>query len=78
MIKCWFLSLSTGAIVDKTDSYTISFLVAGLLMSISGFMCFPLRRISNWEKARDARARGEYQDVPPVPDISMEDLHVEA
>ena len=70
-----YVCLLPGAIVDRTGSHTISFIVAGVLVASSGFMCFPLRRISNWEKRKEELKIAQYKTVPPVPDISMEDLN---
>ncbi|XP_070201574.1 monocarboxylate transporter 5-like [Littorina saxatilis] len=44
-----------GVLSDITGDYNISFYVAGICLGLSGLICFPLRRISQWEIARDRR-----------------------
>ena len=46
---------NTGAIRESTDSFVAPFVVCGVLMTIGGVMCIPLRRLSKWEEARSKR-----------------------
>jgi len=34
---------------DATGNYDYSFYLAGLALGVSGFMCFPLQAVRNWE-----------------------------
>ncbi|XP_060801493.1 uncharacterized protein LOC106137323 [Amyelois transitella] len=42
-----------GFIMDQTQSYDITFGVSGAFLLISALMCFPVDRISRWEKERN-------------------------
>lgn len=52
-----------GLFYDLTGSYDASFYIAGALISISGLMCFPLPRISRWEKNRKNRTESIVPEV---------------
>ncbi|KAL5288108.1 hypothetical protein ACFFRR_008765 [Megaselia abdita] len=42
-----------GVFYDVTGSYDASFYFAGGLITVSAFLCYPLRYVSAWEKRRD-------------------------
>ncbi|KAH8404142.1 hypothetical protein KR215_010316 [Drosophila sulfurigaster] len=44
-----------GALYDMTKSYNMAFYFAGGLILLSGFLCYPLTWISNWEQRRNAK-----------------------
>lgn len=41
-----------GALYDITQSYDCSFYFAGILITISAVLCYPLKPINRWEKKR--------------------------
>lgn len=41
-----------GALYDATQSYDYSFYFAGILITISAILCYPLKPINRWEKKR--------------------------
>ncbi|CAH0683214.1 unnamed protein product [Spodoptera exigua] len=41
-----------GMLYDATKSYAISFYVSGAFILLSAVMCYPINRISKWEKKR--------------------------
>lgn len=41
-----------GALYDATNSYDYSFYFAGILITISAILCYPLKIINRWEKKR--------------------------
>ncbi|XP_066598707.1 monocarboxylate transporter 12 [Prorops nasuta] len=41
-----------GAFMDRTGSYDASFYLSGSLILISAVICYPLKRINQWEKRR--------------------------
>ncbi|XP_063891500.1 monocarboxylate transporter 3 [Helicoverpa armigera] len=41
-----------GMLYDATESYDVSFYVSGGFILLSAVMCYPIRRINNWEKNR--------------------------
>lgn len=43
----------TGTLADISGDYSITFYMAGASLALAGIICFPLRRISRWEKSRD-------------------------
>lgn len=45
-------SFFTGMLYDATKSYAISFHVSGAFILLSAVMCYPINRISKWEKKR--------------------------
>jgi len=47
--------LYAGAILDKTGSFVVPFLVAGILIAVGGFLCLPVRRIARWEQKRNEK-----------------------
>ncbi|KAH8415971.1 hypothetical protein KR222_005428 [Zaprionus bogoriensis] len=44
-----------GALHSATGSYNAAFYFSGGLILLSGFLCYPLTYIANWEKRRDAQ-----------------------
>lgn len=44
-----FVLCVAGALYDKTGSFTVSFLVCGVLIILGGVICLPVRRIARWE-----------------------------
>ncbi|ALC41164.1 CG8468 [Drosophila busckii] len=44
-----------GALYTATESYNVAFYFAGGLILLSGFLCYPLTYISNWEKRRNEK-----------------------
>ena len=53
----------TGLLFDLTGSYDDSFFVAGSLIAVSGIMCLPLKRLSEWETNRSIRRRHDRLSV---------------
>lgn len=47
----------SGALLEATGSYATSFVVCGVIISIGGIICLPVRRIANWEKEREERKK---------------------
>lgn len=45
-------STFAGYLMDVTQSYDISFYVSGGFLLLSAVMCYPVDRISRWEKSR--------------------------
>lgn len=41
-----------GILYEKTNDYDYSFYFAGVLITISAFLCYPLSVVNKWEKAR--------------------------
>lgn len=56
----------SGAIYDGTGSYTISFVVAGIIMAVGGIVCLPIRRIASWEEKRNKKRLGLIPDAATV------------
>ena len=56
MQKIWLIYVFeiTGALSDATGDYRASFYLAGSVIALSGIICIPLRRISRWERKRQA------------------------
>ncbi|XP_058802122.1 monocarboxylate transporter 3 isoform X2 [Phymastichus coffea] len=48
-----------GAFKDFTDSYDASFFFAGTLIVLSAAICYPLKKINNSEKSKDAASNDE-------------------
>lgn len=59
---------SEGAIFDATGSYTLSFVVSGVLIGLSGILCLPVRRLSQWENGNKATVCDEVPIDLPVPE----------
>lgn len=60
-----------GTIFDVTGSYTVSFIIAGAFIALSGVICLPLRRIAAWEKSKMSPDQLQYHVVAaedPLPD----------
>ncbi|KAH9500382.1 hypothetical protein Btru_071684 [Bulinus truncatus] len=53
-----------GAISDATGNYNASFYLAGVTLTLSGVICFPLRRISQWERRRREKQRKDVVGGP--------------
>lgn len=51
--KTHFILFSAGTLADISGDYSITFYMAGASLALAGIICFPLRRISRWEKSRD-------------------------
>ncbi|ESN92202.1 hypothetical protein HELRODRAFT_194347 [Helobdella robusta] len=43
----------SGALYNSTGSYTASFVVCGILISLGGVICIPVRRIAKWENPKN-------------------------
>lgn len=41
-----------GILYDCTQNYDISFIVSGSFLVLSALMCYPVDKISRWEKSR--------------------------
>lgn len=41
-----------GALYDATQNYDYSFYFAGGLITLSAFLCYPLKTVNRWEKQR--------------------------
>lgn len=41
-----------GAMYDATKSYDYSFYFAGILITVSALLCYPLTIVNKWEKKR--------------------------
>ncbi|KAK3925719.1 Monocarboxylate transporter 12-B [Frankliniella fusca] len=55
-----------GAFKDATGGYDYTFYLAGILITLSAVMCYPLNMINAWEKRRNAQADGNDQVVAKV------------
>uniref|UniRef100_A0A914UI00 Major facilitator superfamily (MFS) profile domain-containing protein n=2 Tax=Plectus sambesii TaxID=2011161 RepID=A0A914UI00_9BILA len=51
-----------GFLSDITGSFVMSFYVMGALMTLSGIICIPLKRISKWEEKRNAATEDDDSD----------------
>lgn len=51
------LTFLSGFLYDVTGSYTVPFLVAGGLISISAILTMPLRIVKNWQQQRDSKRK---------------------
>lgn len=54
-VLCWgslFFYFISGMLYDYTNSYDISFIVSGSFFLLSAVICYPVDRISRWEKSR--------------------------
>lgn len=47
-----------GVFYDLTGDYDYAFYLAGILITVSAFLCYPLNWVSRWEKERAARKAG--------------------
>ena len=43
----------TGGLYSMTNSYDASFYFAGGLILVSAFLCYPLTKVSDWEKRKN-------------------------
>lgn len=41
-----------GMLFDATQSYDYSFYFAGILITVSAILCYPLNYVNAWEKKR--------------------------
>jgi hypothetical protein len=41
---------------DATQSYNMPFIVSGVMFILGGLISLPMRRVSQWEKSRQAAA----------------------
>jgi hypothetical protein len=50
-------------LADKSGDYSITFYMAGASLALAGIICFPLRRISRWEKSKDQTINKDRKEI---------------
>ncbi|XP_064650892.1 monocarboxylate transporter 12-like isoform X2 [Lineus longissimus] len=55
-----------GSLFDTTGDYDISFYFAGATLALAGLICFPLRRISQWEINKLNNMNNDDQELTSV------------
>ncbi|XP_026275470.1 monocarboxylate transporter 10 isoform X2 [Frankliniella occidentalis] len=55
-----------GAFKDATGGFDYTFYLAGILITLSAVMCYPLNMVNAWEKKRNAQADKDTQVVAKV------------
>ena len=69
LVNC---NLFIGTIADSTGDYRGAFFLAGIVMCLSGAICFPLRRILKWESRRTSARKRELRDSSLPTDLDFD------